>query len=965
VSINSAGADIENVYVQANKGIGFGAQDVDSVTMNRAWFRGPVNYSNKDEITPDDPNQLYATHGMVGVRVAEMDLTYVSAWGFTNMGAIFVDSAVNWTRGGTYYNIMNGAAFWGGTVNLEMTNFFMGWRGGMADDQWPVNVGFLSGATVTTKRMYASHGDGFGAFHDSTGTVEHEDPYIYYSQGPGLWMQDGEYLGLEGGYFTGNKMMGITAYDTGFASIQGAYIANTASASFDPYSPDAGDGIQLDGTPADIFDTTLLYNERVGTVINMSEYQTINEYSFSNVSIDGGVTSFGLIAQQLGMPLPLITDGVTRTPHIEENDQGLIDFGGVLDLVGTTNPDPLMPKAQFVADGGLIAVLTPQQEGAQAPEQASFKTLLAATGPKAVGDIDDDGVSDETDNCPTVYNPNQEDADTDGAGDACDDCATDPDKTEPGQCGCGAPDTDSDDDSVADCIDECPHTCGLMMLVDPDGCPMTLGGCCDGTGCTPLMDEASCTGIGGNYLGDGRSCDSDGDGLEDCPAIDDCVDVDGDGLGDPDYAGIACSPDNCPCMDNPGQTDSDTDGVGDACDRCPGADDTNDADTDGWPDACDNCPSDANRDQADSDVDATGDACDSDADGDGVSDDIDNCPDISNGNQDDADTDGAGDACDNCPNDPAKTEPGQCGCGAVDADSDGDWVMDCLDQCPGTPADVDFVEPDGCTSPVGACCVGGLCGLEGPIDESTCTSRGGVYMGDGMSCDDDQDGDGVPDLCDNCPNDFNAAQGDGNGNGVGDVCDDAKPILQTAVSRKTHAAGAGAWDIGVGVGDVESRSAQLGTANPNELLIIATFDIPVALMGGNDVTTDAGTPTVIAGAAANQLEITVTDLPFNTQVNLTFGGVRNYYFSGAQYATDSTLCVRVIVGDYDNLGRTNFIDFAKVKNAGHLIQLVDSVDRARADFDCDGHPDFLDFKEIRNAGLLDRTAPECTTPIGP
>ncbi len=73
-------------------------------------------------------------------------------------------------------------------------------------------------------------------------------------------------------------------------------------------------------------------------------------------------------------------------------------------------------------------------------------------------DTDGDGVIDDCDNCPDVANPDQEDSDGDGTGDACDACPDDPDKTEPGLCDCGVPDTDTDTDGdgVPDCNDNCP-----------------------------------------------------------------------------------------------------------------------------------------------------------------------------------------------------------------------------------------------------------------------------------------------------------------------------------------------------------------------------------------------------------------------------------------------------------------------------------------------------------------------------
>lgn len=64
-----------------------------------------------------------------------------------------------------------------------------------------------------------------------------------------------------------------------------------------------------------------------------------------------------------------------------------------------------------------------------------------------------DGFGPLPDNDPDNDGP---DADADGTCDASDGCPDDPEKVDPGICGCGVPDVDSDSDTVADCIDQCP-----------------------------------------------------------------------------------------------------------------------------------------------------------------------------------------------------------------------------------------------------------------------------------------------------------------------------------------------------------------------------------------------------------------------------------------------------------------------------------------------------------------------------
>ncbi len=264
-------------------------------------------------------------------------------------------------------------------------------------------------------------------------------------------------------------------------------------------------------------------------------------------------------------------------------------------------------------------------------------------------DGDGDRVPDASDNCPDVFNPQQEDGDGDGVGDVCDNCV---DHANPDQ-------EDADGDQIGNACDICPGA------FDPDQ------GDADGDGigdpCDNCVDDANEEQSDVDDDGVGNACDNcvddanddqsdvDDDGVGDvcdvCPASSDPdqSDVDGDRFGD------VC--DNCPDVANPLQADPDDDGLGAFCDNCPLTANPlqEDEDGDGVGDACDLCPSVADSDQEDGDGDGLGDACDVcpeignpeqiDADGDGVGDLCDNCPDVANSSQSDQDEDGVGDAC--------------------------------------------------------------------------------------------------------------------------------------------------------------------------------------------------------------------------------------------------------------------------------------------------------------------------------
>ncbi|MBX7147729.1 VWA domain-containing protein [bacterium] len=270
-------------------------------------------------------------------------------------------------------------------------------------------------------------------------------------------------------------------------------------------------------------------------------------------------------------------------------------------------------------------------------------------------DSDNDGVADCVDECDDSVN-----TDGDNYPNCQEECDTDPYKSEPGECGCGNTDYEVGD-SIVCYIDECPEGSG-----ETDS---------DGDGVFDCYDQ--CPGQNDNL-------DSDGDLIVDCqdacpndprktenvgPCGCGAVEVFGESVPRTInyiyYENYTC--DYCPNDENkmePGQcgcgvddVDTDVDGVAECNDRCDGSDDSLDSDADEVPDCLDACPFDAAKSEVAG-------LC-----GCGVA-------------ETDTDQDGTPNCNDLCANDPAKTEEGLCGCGEVDVDENDNGICDNLDVAP-------------------------------------------------------------------------------------------------------------------------------------------------------------------------------------------------------------------------------------------------------------------------------------------
>ncbi|MBS1581307.1 MAG: lamin tail domain-containing protein, partial [Bacteroidetes bacterium] len=236
-------------------------------------------------------------------------------------------------------------------------------------------------------------------------------------------------------------------------------------------------GVRIDDTQAQAIAQAFanaIPNATPAYVWNTSEttpaitVSTSNTYTVTATALGCSGTASANVT--ISTPVNAGTNGSTTVCSIDAPFSLFALLGGSPDAGGTwTGPTNAAHSATFnpATDAGGVYTYTVTAE-APCPTQTATVTVTRNVATAWYADVDGDGFGDPAVSQMACAQPSGYVANN------TDQCPSDPNKRVPGQCGCGNPDTDTDGDGVADCVDNCPTVPGVVGTTCDDGDPNTI-----------------------------------------------------------------------------------------------------------------------------------------------------------------------------------------------------------------------------------------------------------------------------------------------------------------------------------------------------------------------------------------------------------------------------------------------------------------------------------------------------------
>lgn len=352
-AIGPSSLRIEDVTVNAGRGIGVGVENLAALTMRNVTLRGPANADNAELYPVETGSNVAATHGLVLVRVAQANLQSISVQGFVVAGALLLDSTTSWTGGDADLNLYSGIHQDGGSLDLSGVSASGTFEGTSAEPA--KGLVLTSAAAVTTSQLRAEDGEGFGVLHLEQSTGTHTNLAINRNERAGLWCQGADALEVAGNADE-NGAAGMVVIDCANVNLHDLQVGRSRSR-LETVGPTEtatiSDGIQLQGSTLGLRLTNvrLTDNARVGLLLHLNG-EMIGAGVITNVNVMGPSGANGAVAQT-GTVAANWDSGITRDSNTLANDNALAN---PLDIVGAVTPcdHPTADRARLSGVGGLL-----------------------------------------------------------------------------------------------------------------------------------------------------------------------------------------------------------------------------------------------------------------------------------------------------------------------------------------------------------------------------------------------------------------------------------------------------------------------------------------------------------------------------------------------------------------------------------------------------------------------------------
>jgi hypothetical protein len=345
-------AELRRTQVRAARGVGVGAEGLQSFSMRDVQLVGPITEDNADQSIPLPPYTCEkaepATHGLVIVD-STAELRAIDIRGFAAFGALLVGSDVQWQGGEVERNVGAGIEAWAGQTTLEGIRLCGALQGTTPTEAY--NGVFGGDGRVETTGLTVCEGDSYGLMHDGA-TAIHRNLVARDNGFAGVWAQNGASLEImgEGTELSRNGFAAVAAVREVEARVEGATLEGTREGVAlvgQTGSIEAADGLHLVDSAAVLRNMTVRGNERIGLLFDLQGGAT-SELQLQSVTVEGSGNALGAVAQN-GNIDPQWDEGIERIGDVASNDQA---FDGTLDVAEAVGPS-FIPAPGQVAEQGL------------------------------------------------------------------------------------------------------------------------------------------------------------------------------------------------------------------------------------------------------------------------------------------------------------------------------------------------------------------------------------------------------------------------------------------------------------------------------------------------------------------------------------------------------------------------------------------------------------------------------------